>query len=233
MLLPHEAVKDMVNVRWSPLGVVPQRERRPRVIVDYSFYGVNKDTLKLGPEEAIQFGKAVERLLKAGVRANPKFEPLLQYKLDISDGFYRIALSTLGSQRLGVLLLNFPGLPPLVAFPLVLPIGWTDSPPFFCVFTESICDLANQEIRKNVRYPEHPLEGLAGATYFEDYGQTSLEAVASANTPADVTEMPVVNEVQDPNEKGKIPRTHRPQLRNKPTAYLDVFVDDFCGEGQH
>jgi hypothetical protein len=233
MLLPHEAVKDMVNVRWSPLGVVPQRERRPRVIVDYSFYGVNKDTLKLGPEEAIQFGKAVERLLKAGVRANPKFEPLLQYKLDISDGFYRIALSTSGSQRLGVLLLNFPGLPSLVAFPLALPIGWTDSPQFFCVFTESICDLANQEIRKNVRYPEHPLEGLAGATYFEDYGQTSLEAVASANTPADVTEMPVVNEVQDPNEKGKIPRTHRPQLRNKPTAYLDVSVDDFCGEGQH
>jgi hypothetical protein len=26
MLLPHSAVKDMVNVRWSPLGVVPQWE---------------------------------------------------------------------------------------------------------------------------------------------------------------------------------------------------------------
>jgi hypothetical protein len=76
MLLPYEDIKDIVHVRYSPLGVVPQRERRPRVIIDYSFYGVNDDTLKLGPEDAMQFGKAVKRLLQAAVRTNPKFRPL-------------------------------------------------------------------------------------------------------------------------------------------------------------
>jgi hypothetical protein len=181
----------------------------------------------------MQFGKAVERLLQAGVRANPKFGPLLQYKLDISDGFYWIALSTLGSQRLGVLLPQFPGLPPLVAFPLVLPMGWTDSPSLFCAFTESICDLANEEIRKNVRYPEHPLEGLAGATDFEDCMSAAPELVAVLeDVPEDVTETPVIDKIRDPHRTGSIPRTHLPKLRNKPTAYLDVFVDNFCSEGQ-
>jgi hypothetical protein len=251
MLLPYKDVQDMVYVRYSPLGVVPQRERRPRVIVDYSFYFVNQDTLKLGPAEAMQFGKAVERLLQAAVRADPKFGPLLQYKLDILDGFYRIALSTSGVQRLGVMLPGFPGLPPLVAFPLVLPMGWTDSPPFFCLFTETICDLANEELRKNVRHPEHPLEKIAGTTDFEDCPQagpvveeaqdvtmtspedTKLDVAKTipADTSRDVTKTPPADTTKNPH-LGNIPRSHRANLRTKPTAYLDVFVDDFCGEGQ-
>jgi hypothetical protein len=78
---------------------VPQPERRPRVIVDYSFYGVNDDTLKLGPADAMQFGKVIKRLLDAAVRANPKFGPLRQYKVDISDCFYWITLSTSQASR--------------------------------------------------------------------------------------------------------------------------------------
>jgi hypothetical protein len=62
MLLPYDSVKNYESLRLSPLGVVPQRERRPRVIVDYSFHGVNTETVKLFPAEAVQFGKANERL---------------------------------------------------------------------------------------------------------------------------------------------------------------------------
>jgi hypothetical protein len=158
MLLPYAEIEAMLDVRYSPLGVVPQRERRPRVIVDYSFYSVNADTVKLAPEDAMQFGKAIERLVQAAVQANPKFAPLLNYKVDISDGFYRIPLTTSGLKKLGVLLPSFPGMPPLVAFPLVLPMGWTDSPPFFCAFTEAVCDLTNQDLQRNLRYPQHKLE---------------------------------------------------------------------------
>ncbi len=35
-ILPFSAVKDFINLRISPPGVVPQRDRRPRWIVDYS-----------------------------------------------------------------------------------------------------------------------------------------------------------------------------------------------------
>ena len=58
MLLPYEAVKALPGLRLSLLGVVPQRERRPRVIVDYSFYDLNLEMVKLSPSESMQFGKA-------------------------------------------------------------------------------------------------------------------------------------------------------------------------------
>ncbi len=33
--------------------------------------------------------------------------------------------------------------PPLIAIPLTLPMGWAHSPPYFCAFTETITDMAN------------------------------------------------------------------------------------------
>jgi hypothetical protein len=52
-VLPYGLVKHLRGLRLSPLGCVPQRGRRPRLIVDLSFYGVNVDTLKLAPPEAM------------------------------------------------------------------------------------------------------------------------------------------------------------------------------------
>lgn len=42
-VLPYEAVRDWPELRLSPLGVVPHRDRRPKLIVDYSFSGVNQE----------------------------------------------------------------------------------------------------------------------------------------------------------------------------------------------
>ena len=55
-VLPYEAVRHWPSLPLSPLGAVPQRDRRPRLIVDYSFSGVNAETVKLTPPEAMQFG---------------------------------------------------------------------------------------------------------------------------------------------------------------------------------
>jgi hypothetical protein len=46
ILLPANLVLNNGNLRLSPLGVVPQRERRPPTICDYSFFLVNNDTIK-------------------------------------------------------------------------------------------------------------------------------------------------------------------------------------------
>jgi hypothetical protein len=62
-VLPYSHVKKLRGLRLSPLGCIPQRGRRPRLIVDLSFYDVNADTLKLAPPEAMQFGHALNRLL--------------------------------------------------------------------------------------------------------------------------------------------------------------------------
>jgi len=45
---------------------------------------------------------------------------------------------------------------PLIGIPLVLPMGWKYSPPFFCAYTETATDLANAMMRTPP--PLHPLQ---------------------------------------------------------------------------
>jgi len=96
-LLPFKLLKkkwkkkyeNLKGLRVAPLGVIPQRDRRPRLIVDYTFYDLNKDTLFMAPYEAMQFGRALERVLYLVRHANPRFGPLFLNKVDLSDGFMR------------------------------------------------------------------------------------------------------------------------------------------------
>ena len=56
-----------------------------------------------------------------------------------------------------------PGEPLVVTFHLVLPMGWTESPPYFCMATEMIVDLANDLTHSGWDPPMNPLE-LNGPT---------------------------------------------------------------------
>lgn len=205
VLLPYDDIKDEPGLRLSPLGCVPQEGRRPRVICDYSYWGINEKTVKLAPEKAMQFGTAPLRIRQTIMRANPKFGPVYMYKNDLSDGFYRIRLTPSGALKLAVLLPNFPGLPRLVALPLVLPMGWTESPPWFCAFTETIADLTNDDLKKNKRYPSHPLEEKASITDFQG---------------------------DDKKPSRPIPKSHQRLLYRRPLKKMEIFVDDFVGIGQ-
>lgn len=43
------------KLRLAPPGVIPQKDRRPRWIIDYTQYLQNAETFKMGPAEAMQF----------------------------------------------------------------------------------------------------------------------------------------------------------------------------------
>ena len=163
LVLPASAVMDLPGLRVSPPGVVPQRDRRPRWICDYSWWGVNDDTLPLAPMEAMQFGHALDRILREILLANPAFGPVRLMKVDISDGFYRIDLNVDDIPKLGVVFPTVDGEEPLIAFPLVLPMGWKNSPPIFCSATETIADLANARLFFQFDPPDHPLDHLAAS----------------------------------------------------------------------
>lgn len=130
-VLPLDAALSIPHLRVSPLGVVPQRDRRPRLIVDYTFSGVNQETIRLAPPEAMQFGRALPRLLTHLVHANPRFGPAKLAKIDVADGFYRVGIRAADIPKLGVILPHSPTGLPLIAFPLALPMGWVESPPLF------------------------------------------------------------------------------------------------------
>jgi hypothetical protein len=70
-VLPYHAVRHFASLKLAPAGVVPQRERRPRQIVDYSYTDINQHTLPVAPYHAMQFGNALPRLLQCLVYSNP------------------------------------------------------------------------------------------------------------------------------------------------------------------
>ena len=64
-------------------------------------------------------------------------------------------------QKLGVVFPIEDPNNPLIALPLVLPMGWKNSPPVFCTATETIADLTNNSIKLQTPMPQHPLSTLA------------------------------------------------------------------------
>ena len=93
VILPVADVAHLPGLRISPPGVIPQRDRRPRWICDYTWLQVNEETLPLAALEAMQFGHALDRILREIIIADPSLGPVQLLKVDLSDGFYRVNLN--------------------------------------------------------------------------------------------------------------------------------------------
>jgi len=158
VVLPAQDVLGEHKLRLSPLGAAPQAGRHPCVICDHSSCDVGLDTTRVAPEESMQFGRALIRLTHRTVHAGPAFGPAHIAKYDLSEGCHRMQLHPGHVLRLATLLPTREGEGPLIATPLVLPMGWNESRPHFCAATETVADLANDALRTGAR------EGWAGAT---------------------------------------------------------------------
>ncbi len=199
VVLPYAALRHEPHLKLSPCGVVPQRARRPRPIMDYTFTGVNQHSLPLSPIHSMQIGHALPRLLQRIAYADPTQGPLLMAKFDLSDGYYRVRLSPEAALELAVILPS-PRKRPLIGIPLSLPMGWTHSPPYFCAFTETAADLANDS-SSSVTSPvtPHPLEL-----------PSQLEPIpCDTQFTSDCLHPPTAASLQSP------------------LSYVDVYIDDF------
>jgi hypothetical protein len=200
-----------LHLRISPMGVVPERDRRPRIIVDYSFFDVNDETVRLAPDEAMQFGIALERVMRDIVEANPKYGPVYLMKVDIADGFYRIMVRAPDIVKLAMSIPTLAGEEPLLALPLVLPMGWTQSPPWFCSATETATNVANQRLKRRWQAPPHRLD------------------VVASTPPATGLPTPVA----PPVDYTPLPETIPPRVwKERPLERFDIFMDNFIGAGQ-
>ena len=77
-------------------------------------------------------------------------------KIDVADAFYRINLNPVDSIHMGVLFHSKKGERKLIGFPLVLPMGWAESPPAFCAGTKTIADLANATLATKMQSLDVP-----------------------------------------------------------------------------
>lgn len=82
-VVPYAAVKGWHKLQVSPIGAVPQRDRRPHLIVDYSFSDLNAETLQITPTEPMQFGRALHRVLRRIVEADARYGPVHLAKIDL------------------------------------------------------------------------------------------------------------------------------------------------------
>ena len=149
----------------EPPIVIKQRERRPRSVGDYSFYGLNDESLPLAATESMQFGHAFERFLRELLLANIALGLLFLSKTDISDGFYQIDFAPSYIPKLGLVFpqssLSSSPEDQLVFLPLVLPMGWGNSPPILTTATETVEDITNAAIHSKEEYRPRTMECLA------------------------------------------------------------------------
>ena len=75
----------------------------------------------------------------------------------------RVGLSPSMILKLAVAVpMTLPDKYPIIAVPMVLPMGWIESPPTFCMVTETIADLANAKIAQGyIPAPYHCNEAVA------------------------------------------------------------------------
>ncbi|KAL7563794.1 hypothetical protein ACA910_000120 [Epithemia clementina (nom. ined.)] len=160
----------------------------------------------------MQFGHTLDCLLHRIHNADPRHGPVFMLKINLADGFYRAPLCPPDVPRLGVTFPRPPSSPhDLIAFPITLPMGWTESPPHFSSFTETITDLANTWAG---HWRGHPLEYLASSTPTPQLDRTVIYA---PSTPA-VPRQPI----SLPTSSLSLLSHHR----CRPLAYTDVDIDD-------
>jgi hypothetical protein len=72
--------------------------------MDYSYDGVNQACLPHAPLAAMQFGRAMQRLLQRLVYCDRRHSPPLMAKIDLVDGYYRVPLLPTAALSLAVLI---------------------------------------------------------------------------------------------------------------------------------
>ena len=195
---------------------------------------MNEDTLPLVALESMQFGHALERILREILLANPAHGPVHLNKTDLSDGFYREDLCPGDAPKLGVVYPTKTSSQNLVAIPLVLPMGWKNSPPAFSTATETIADLANRRLRdSSYSPPRHALDDLAARS---DAG-SSERLPPAVRLPGASVARPIERSppaAKLPGTSVAVQSKRDPSLptTGPPVQYVDIFVDDFVGLGQ-
>lgn len=210
-LLPISVARQLEFLMLSPPASIEQRGRRNRNLLDLTYSGVNGASLRLAPREAMQFGTALRRLLHAIFHADPRHGPVKLLKNDLSDGFFRLPINPDDIPRLASILPLVDGWDePLVMFHLSAPMGWTESPPWFSVLTETVADVVNQRMARGYKPPPHRLEAVADTPA---PGRPSLAEILQLR----------------PSAPMSLRYTPRP---GGPMAVQEVYVDDFISAAQ-
>ena len=80
-----EAVTSLKNLWFSPIAVIPHVGRRPQLIYDFTWSGLNNTSERLSPMDAMRFRGALQRILKEVLTADPRLGKVYHTKLNLAD----------------------------------------------------------------------------------------------------------------------------------------------------
>lgn len=115
---------------------------------------------ELAPQHAMyELGNVIPRIIWEMAKAPEYGIPLLFTKIDLKDGYWRMVVDEDDAWNFAYVL---PKLDDNKETQLVIPdalqMGWSESPPFFCVATETARDIADNYFTADNNLPAHPNE---------------------------------------------------------------------------
>ena len=139
-----------------------QAHCRPRLILnllaqlDSDTSSVNKTTDREASPESLQFGRAFPHILQAVWEADPVQGPVRVSKMNVTDAYH---CSTVKPAQVGAFAYVIPSAPGdeghIICINLFLPMGWSESPKFFCAFPETPIDMENTLVDTDLPVPSY------------------------------------------------------------------------------
>jgi hypothetical protein len=140
LVLPYKAIRHLPGLRLSPTGFFPNANTDP-----VSLWTILTLVSILVPihKRQIPFNLGLHSPASCTSYNVRKKGTIWLAKTDVTDAFMRVWISPPTLPTLGAVLPSYPNEEPIIAFPMILPMGWIDSPNYLCAFTDTIANLAN------------------------------------------------------------------------------------------
>ncbi len=161
-LVMWDSIKNnpLVELKISPIATIPHKSKIFCSILNLSFHLqlkqggivplVNATTIKTAPKGAIdQLGHSLTQIIHAFAEANEDARIFIA-KWDIKDGFWRLEMEDGAEWNYAYILPQHPGQPCYLVVPTSLQMGWVESPPFFCVASETARDVAQDYCKTTI-----------------------------------------------------------------------------------
>ena len=207
-LFPLRAVIHLPKLWLYPLAAIPQRDRKPRLIYNFSWSGLNKAVTQVAHKEAMRFGEALYRVIDCILNAPPELGPTFLNKVDLSDAYMRIWVRLKDIPSVALLVPKAtPEEDQLIGFHLSIPMWYVESASFFCAITETVKDGTLDTLSMRHTAPPHHLENLA------------------ETKPPEIT----AREIAATLVADKDWEALSPHAQDTALAHVEVYLNDFIG----
>ena len=159
MVFPWDTIAHLDHLKLSPVAALPQEGRQLHLIFALTWSGLNVVITPQPPQEAMRFGRTLNHTTKRILAADPRLGPFYLIKVDPAEAYMSLWVCVKDIPTTSFLIPKKNKLDEqFVGFNLSLPMGFRDSAPFLCRYSETVTDTANVTVLGRSAAHPHPLE---------------------------------------------------------------------------